>query len=56
LGGRVFEAGAVAVLIHGNIRIRTVVSQGYRPIGRPFIVTKSDQYVILELGGLPALA
>jgi len=33
-----------------------VVSQGCRPIGRPFVVTKAERNVILELGGAPALA
>jgi small ligand-binding sensory domain FIST len=55
LGDRGFESGAVGVLIHGAIRIRTVVSQGCRPIGRPFVVTKAQHNVISELGGLPAL-
>ena len=53
--GQALEAGAVGVLIHGPIRIRSVVSQGCRPIGRPFVVTKAQENVILELGGLPAL-
>ena len=40
----------------GPRRIRSVVSQGCRPIGRPFIVTKAEANVIRELGGMPALA
>jgi small ligand-binding sensory domain FIST len=32
------------------------VSQGCRPIGRPFIITKSRENLIIELGGRPALA
>jgi small ligand-binding sensory domain FIST len=56
LGGREIHSGAVAVLVHGPIRMRTVVSQGCRPIGSPFVVTKADRNVILELGGRPALA
>ena len=38
------------MLIDGPARIRTVVSQGCRPIGRPMIVTKADRNVISELG------
>jgi len=56
LGGN-FERdrGAVAVLLHGAVQIRAVVSQGCRPIGRHFVVTKADKNVILELSGKPAL-
>jgi small ligand-binding sensory domain FIST len=49
-------AGAAAVLLHGPITIRTVVSQGCRPIGKPVVVTKSEQQTIQELGGRPPLA
>ncbi len=55
-GDRAFDDGAVGVLIHGNIRVRNVVSQGCRPIGRPFVVTKAQDNILLELGGRPALA
>jgi small ligand-binding sensory domain FIST len=44
------------VLVHGATRVRSVVSQGCRPIGRPLLVTKAEHNVILELGGRPALA
>ncbi len=56
LGDEAFASGAVAVLIHGDVRIRSVVSQGCRPIGRPMVVTKADRQVIFELSGKPALA
>jgi len=55
LGGRAYDRGAVALVMHGRTRLRTVVSQGCRPVGRPLVVTKAEQNVILELGGLPAL-
>lgn len=47
--------GAVGVLLEGKGLFRTVVSQGCRPIGKPFVVTKANQNLILELGGRPAL-
>jgi small ligand-binding sensory domain FIST len=50
-----FRRGAVAVLIHGPVAVRTVVSQGCRPIGKPFVVTKAQDNLIEELGGRPAL-
>lgn len=47
--------GAVGVLLEGSIRVRTVVSQGCRPIGRHYVITKSRHNVIEELGGQPPL-
>lgn len=54
-GSRILESGAVAVLMHGPVRLQTIVSQGCRPIGERFIVTKSERNVIMQLGGKPAL-
>lgn len=56
VNGDVFNQGAVGALVHGPVRIETVVSQGCRPIGRTFVVTKAEQNVIFELSGKPALA
>lgn len=55
LGRRVFTAGAVAALVHGPVNIQAVVSQGCRPIGRHFVVTKADRNILLELSGKPPL-
>jgi small ligand-binding sensory domain FIST len=55
LGSNTFAEGAVAVHVSGPVRLRTVVSQGCRPIGRPFVVTSAERNVIYELGGKPAL-
>ena len=55
VGDRSYADGAVALLIEGATDVRTVVSQGCRPIGRPYIVTKSDQQMIQELSGKPPL-
>jgi small ligand-binding sensory domain FIST len=52
---RVTDSGAVGVVISGGVGIRTVVSQGCRPVGKPYVVTRSDRNFILELGGKPAL-
>lgn len=56
IDGEVRDQGAVAALVHGPVRIETVVSQGCRPVGRTFVVTKAEQNVIFELSGKPALA
>ncbi|WP_422926008.1 FIST signal transduction protein [Singulisphaera sp. PoT] len=55
LQGDVFKDGAVGLQIRGGIGLRTVVSQGCRPIGKPYIVTKVEQNVVRELGRRPAL-
>lgn len=51
----VTDNGAVAIALTGGLEVKTVVSQGCRPVGLPFVVTKSDQNLIYELGGRPAL-
>jgi small ligand-binding sensory domain FIST len=56
LGSRALTSGAVAVLIHGAVRIRSIVSQGCRPIGDHYVVTQANRNVIQELGGKPPLA
>jgi small ligand-binding sensory domain FIST len=55
LGPRTFAEGAVALHISGPVKLHAVVSQGCRPIGRSFVVTKAERNVIFELGGKPAL-
>jgi hypothetical protein len=55
LDGQVFDDGAVAIVLDGPVRVRTVVSQGCRPIGRPMLVTKADRNLIKELGRRPAM-
>ena len=51
LGPDVQSVGAVGVLLRGPARPRGVVSQGCRPVGRPLVVTKGQDNVIVELGG-----
>jgi small ligand-binding sensory domain FIST len=47
--------GAIGVALEGAIEVRTVVSQGCRPVGRPWVVTQSHENLLLKLGGRPAL-
>ncbi len=56
LDDAVHDSGAVGVLLQGAVGLRPVVSQGCRPIGRPFVVTKAQGDVIVQLGGRPPLA
>ena len=56
LDDRVVDEGAVGVFVDGgSIEVRTLVSQGCRPIGRPYVVTRAEQNLIEELGGKPAI-
>lgn len=54
-GGKVFDEGAVAVAISGRVRVRTLVSQGCRPVGRAATITRADRNILFELGGRRAL-
>lgn len=56
LDGDVVTAGAVGALLGPGVAIDTVVSQGCRPIGQPYAVTRAEQNVVFELGGEPAYA
>lgn len=51
LDDQVLEQGAAGVLLQGRTGIRSVVSQGCRPIGRHMVITKARDNIILELGG-----
>jgi len=55
IGSRTYDSGAVGVLVGGSVRVRPVVSQGCRPVGRPLVITRAEDNLIVELGGAPAL-
>ncbi|HYT27094.1 MAG TPA: FIST N-terminal domain-containing protein [Actinomycetota bacterium] len=54
-GTDALDRGAVGVALVGPVDVRTVVSQGCRPIGSPYAVTRAEGNVVHELGGQPAL-
>lgn len=54
-GMQVFTDGAVGVFLGAGVEVSTVVSQGCRPVGAPFVVTRADGSVVYELAGRPAL-
>jgi small ligand-binding sensory domain FIST len=56
LDEEVFDDGVVGLAVTGNVRLHTIVSQGCKPIGEPFTVTRADKNIIFELGGRPPLA
>ena len=54
-GRQALDTGAVAVLLSGAVQPRSIVSQGCRPIGKHFVITKADRNVVYQLGGKPAV-
>ena len=54
LDDRVVDSGAVGARVPG-IRIRALVSQGCRPIGNAYTVTRTEKGIVHELGGRPPL-
>ena len=53
-GSSALDSGAVGAMISGPVRIRTIVSQGCRPIGEPLVITRAERNVVYQLGGKPA--
>jgi len=53
LDGEIVQEGLIGVSLTGNLRVETVVSQGCRPIGETFIVTKAHRNIVYELAGRP---
>ena len=47
--------GAVGVRLPSSVAVRTFVSQGCRPIGDSYVVTRAEQNVVFGLGGRPPL-
>jgi small ligand-binding sensory domain FIST len=52
--GYALRSGAVGVAIPGDAGVSAVVSQGCRPIAQPYVITRAEKNVIMELGGRPA--
>ncbi len=53
LNDQYYDEGIVGLCLIGHIRIETIVSQGCRPIGETYIVTKAEGNIIYELAGRP---
>ena len=53
--GRAIAGGAIALGFSGGVSLRTLVSQGCRPIGEPLTITGvKQQNLLLSLGSKPA--
>ncbi|MCK4303061.1 MAG: FIST C-terminal domain-containing protein [Candidatus Eisenbacteria sp.] len=55
LDGKRYRSGLIGVALAGNVRADILVSQGCRPVGQLFKVTKANGNVVLELNGVPAM-
>jgi small ligand-binding sensory domain FIST len=55
LDGEVVTSGAVGALLGPGVDVEAVVSQGCRPVGQPYVVTRAERNVVYELAGEPAL-
>jgi len=51
--GQVYQEGLMGIILSGEVKVETVVSQGCRPFGQSFIVTKAKDNIIYELAGRP---
>jgi small ligand-binding sensory domain FIST len=55
LDDQLYDDGAVGVVLPPGVAVTTVVSQGCRPVGQPYTVTRAEGHLLQELGGKPAL-
>lgn len=54
--GQALRSGLAGVALWGSVHMDAVVSQGCRPIGRPWVITRAERNVIYQLGGQAPLA
>lgn len=52
--GHAIEGEGIALGLSGGVAVRTIVSQGCRPIGEPLTITGARQNLLLSLGSKPA--
>jgi small ligand-binding sensory domain FIST len=55
LNGEIHTEGLVGVGLTGNITVESMVAQGCRPIGTPFLVTRAEHNILFELDYKPAV-
>jgi small ligand-binding sensory domain FIST len=53
LDGKTIDAAVLALAVKGG-KIRTIVSQGCKPVGEPFTITQADENLVYALGSRPA--
>jgi small ligand-binding sensory domain FIST len=47
--------GAIGLIVRGGPLVRSVVSQGCRPVGTHYVVTRAEGNVVHALGGVPPM-
>ena len=55
LDDEIHTQGAVGAILEGAAGASAVVSQGCRPVGETFAITRAERNVVFELGGEPAV-
>ena len=55
INDQVVTSGAVGAFLGPDVEVSTVVSQGCRPVGSPFVVTRAEQNIVYELAGRSAV-
>lgn len=53
--GELVADGALGVVLEGDIEIASVVSQGCRPVGEPWVITSCERNLMQKLGGKSAV-
>ncbi len=53
--GVVHRQGAVALSLEGAVTIEPIISQGCRPVGSPWTVTRAEKNIIHQIGNRPIL-
>ncbi|HKK17180.1 MAG TPA: FIST N-terminal domain-containing protein, partial [Opitutales bacterium] len=51
----VYGEGAVALALEGDVTIEPLLSQGCRPVGSPWTITRAEQNIIHQIGNRPIL-
>lgn len=55
VNGKSYSKGIIGLAMTGDIRMDTIVSQGCKPVGESYIVTKAENNIIYEVAGVPFL-
>lgn len=53
LDGNAVDGAVLALAVQG-VKIRTIVSQGCKPVGEPFTITQAEENLVYTLGSRPA--
>ncbi len=54
-GRGMLSSGALGIVLEGATEVQAIVSQGCRPVGKPWVVTACQDYQLQKLGGRPSL-